>query len=321
MKEIPVRRRVIYFQRDFEKKFVSEDTNNVFCRAFMDNALMDPVSGEIGKTIIFAVSQNHASKIVQKLNELAHNRFPGKYKSDFALQVTSFVQGAQQFTINFSDKSNNLSGTANFEEWYRTSKTRVCVTVGMMTTGYDCTDILNICLMRPIFSPTDFIQIKGRGTRKHKFSDQIADPVRSKEFEEVEKKKFKLFDFFGNYEYFEEKFQYDQVLKLPHRTKKQIQGSDQAHISTEYENFNQDILFPVEEIAIGKKGMKVDRMFFDRFGDTVKKDEVVLQSLEEGNWDRLLDHINREIFNKPEEYFTIEKLRKSISSDRRVTLT
>jgi type I restriction enzyme R subunit len=309
-----------FFQRDFERKFFSEDTNNVFCRAFMDNAIIDPISGEVGKTIIFAVSQNHASKIVQKLNELAHKRFPGKYQSDFALQVTSFIQGAQQYTINFSDKSNNLSGTANFIEWYRTSKTRVCVTVGMMTTGYDCTDILNICLMRPIFSPTDFIQIKGRGTRRHKFSDQIADPIRSKEFEEVEKKKFKLFDFFGNYEYFEEKFQYDQVLKLPQRTNIKIQKSDSVPVALEYENFNQDILFPVEEIAIGKKGMKVDRMFFDRFGDTVKKDEVVLQSLEEGNWDRLLDHINREVFNKPEDYFTIEKLRKSIRSDRRVTL-
>ena len=49
--------------------------------------------------------------------------------------------------------------------------------------------------------------------------------------------------------------------------------------------------------------MKVDRMFFDRFGETVKKDEVVLQSLEEGNWDKLLDHINREIFNKPEDFY------------------
>ena len=36
-----------------------------------------------------------------------------------------------------------------------------------MTTGYDCTDILNLGLFRPIFSPTDFVQIKGRGTRKH----------------------------------------------------------------------------------------------------------------------------------------------------------
>ena len=140
--------------------------------------------------------------------------FPGRYNSDFALQVTSFVQGAQQFTLNFSDKSNNLSGTANFEDWYRTSKTRVCVTVGMMTTGYDCTDILNICLMRPIFSPTDFIQIKGRGTRKHNFTMQVTDPSKAKEIGKIDKDKFKLFDFFGNYEYFEEKFEYDQTVEV-----------------------------------------------------------------------------------------------------------
>ncbi len=58
---------------------------------------------------------------------------------------------------------------------YKTSKARVCVTVGMMTTGYDCTDILNLGLFRPIFSPTDFIQIKGRGTRKHNFLEQLFD--------------------------------------------------------------------------------------------------------------------------------------------------
>ena len=33
----------------------------------MENALRDPVSGEIGKSIIFAVSQNHAAKLAQIL--------------------------------------------------------------------------------------------------------------------------------------------------------------------------------------------------------------------------------------------------------------
>ncbi len=308
-----------FFQRDFEKKFFSEDTNTVFCQAFLDNALTDPITGEIGKTIVFAVSQNHAAKIAHKLNELAHKLFPGKYKSDFALQVTSFVDGAQQYTINFSDKSNNLSGTANFQTCYRTSKTRVCVTVGMMTTGYDCTDILNICLMRPIFSPTDFIQIKGRGTRKHNFTRQITDKKIVQEVTNSEKETFKLFDFFGNYEYFEEKFQYDQILKLPKRGSRSKEGPP-VPIPPEYENPDQDILLPVHEIVIGLQGMKVDRMFFDRFGETVKNDQVIVQSLEEGNWDKLLDHINRELFNKPKEFYNIEKLRKSIQVDRRVTL-
>lgn len=309
-----------FYQKDFEKKFLSEDTNKVFCKAFLDNALTDPITGEIGKTVIFAVSQNHAAKLTQHLNQLAHLRFPGRYKSDFALQVTSLIQGAQQYTINFSDKSNNLSGTANFEPWYRTSKTRVCVTVGMMTTGYDCTDILNICLMRPIFSPTDFIQIKGRGTRKHNFIDQVTDPGRAREIGKIEKERFKLFDFFGNYEYFEEKFQYDQVLKLPRPGAGTPIDPPQPPPLPDYVNHDEDELFPVKEIKVGVNGMKIDRMYFDSFTDVIKKDEVVRQGLDQGNWDSILDHINKNIFNKPEQYYNIEKIRRSIQTDRRITL-
>jgi len=155
---------LVYVSRDFERKFLSEPTNRVFCAAFLDHAERDPVSGEIGKTIVFTVSQNHAAKITQILNQLADKMFPGKYQSDFAVQVTSLVQDAQAFSRNFAN--NNLNGSANFDDAYKTAKTRACVTVGMMTTGYDCTDILNICLMRPVFSPTDFVQMKGRGTRR-----------------------------------------------------------------------------------------------------------------------------------------------------------
>ena len=160
-------------QREFEKRFFAEATNQLLCKTFLENALRDPVSGEIGKSIIFSVSQNHAAKLAQILNQMADRMFPGKYHSDFAVQVTSQIPDAQQFTINFSN--NNLLGSANFLPSYKTSKARVCVTVGMMTTGYDCTDILNLGLFRPIFSPTDFIQIKGRGTRKHNFLEQLFD--------------------------------------------------------------------------------------------------------------------------------------------------
>ena len=130
--------------------------------------MRDPVSGEIGKTIIFCVSQNHASKIAELMNEYAHQAFPDKYNSDFAIQITSRIPDAQQFTINFAN--NNLNGKTKFLDTYNSSKSRVCITVGMMTTGYDCQDILNLCLLRPIFSPTDFVQIKGRGTRKYSFT-------------------------------------------------------------------------------------------------------------------------------------------------------
>ena len=120
-----------YKQTEFEKRFFSKATNQLFCKVFLENALRDPISGEIGKSIIFAVSQNHAAKLAQVLNEMADKMFPGKYQSDFAIQVTSSVDGAQQHTINFTN--NNLLGSANFIPTYKTSKARVCVTVGMMT--------------------------------------------------------------------------------------------------------------------------------------------------------------------------------------------
>lgn len=308
-------------QREFEKRFFSEATNAVFCKAFLDSALRDPVSGEIGKSIVFAVSQNHAAKLAQMFNQIADRMFPGKYQSDFAVQVTSQVPDAQQFTINFAN--NNLLGSGNFIAAYRTSKARVCVTVGMMTTGYDCTDILNLGLFRPIFSPTDFIQIKGRGTRKHEFLEQLFDDGLREGIDQSQKTAFKLFDFFANCEYFETEFNYDEVLQLPRRTgKPREQGDEAGPVEHEgiYEHLGADILSSVREETIGSEGMKIDRMFFERFEDAVREDPVIAAAVEAGQWDRVIDYVNREVFDKPEEYYSLDKLRKAAAVDRRLTL-
>jgi len=100
-----------YKQRQFEKRFFAGATNELFCKTFLEHAHRDPISGEIGKSIIFAVSQTHAAKLTQILNIMADKMFPGKYQSDFAVQVTSQIPNAQQFTINFTN--NNLLGSAN----------------------------------------------------------------------------------------------------------------------------------------------------------------------------------------------------------------
>jgi len=283
--------------------------------------LRDPVSGEIGKSIIFAVSQNHAAKLAQILNLMADRMFPGKYQSDFAVQVTSQIPDAQQFTINFSN--NNLLGSGNFIPAYKTSKARVCVTVGMMTTGYDCTDILNLGLFRPIFSPTDFIQIKGRGTRTHNFLDQLFDESLPAGVRNPSKTAFKLFDFFANCEYFEEQFNYDEVLKLP---RPQVRGTDDTggtgpvSVGGAYAHLGADILATMTAETIGPEGMKIDRMFFERFEDAVRANDTIASAVEAGQWDRVIDYVNREVFDKPEEYYTLEKLRKAAAVDRRLTL-
>ena len=78
-------------QREFEKRFFADATNQLMCKTFLEHALRDSVSGEIGKSIIFAVSQNHAAKLAQILNLMADRMFPGKYQSNFAVQVTSQI--------------------------------------------------------------------------------------------------------------------------------------------------------------------------------------------------------------------------------------
>ena len=311
-----------YKQREFEKRFFSKATNQQFCEAFLEHALRDPVSEEIGKSIIFAVSQNHAAELTQILNQRAHRMYPGKYQSDFAVQVTSQIPDAQQSTINFSN--NNLLGSANFIPAYKTSKARICVTVGMMTTGYDCTDILNLGLFRPIFSPTDFIQIKGRGTRKHDFREILFDDSIKENVEHPVKTTFKLFDFFANCEYFEEKYNYDEVLKLPPPQRKRAgawKGGDKPETTSDiYEHLGADIIASIKNENVGYEGMKIDRMFFDKFEDTVKENEFIAASVEAGEWCRVIDYVNKEVFNKPEEYYTLDKLRKAATVDRRLTL-
>ena len=305
-----------FFARDFEKKFFSDETNMIFVKTFMDNALRDPITGEIGKGIIFCVSRKHAAKIAQLLNIYADKMFPGMYYSDFAMQITSDVQDAQQYTINF--QNNNLSGHSKFLEGYRTSKTRICVTVGMMTTGYDCEDLLNIGLFRPIFSPTDFIQIKGRGTRTFTFVYKTRVNGID-EIHEHSKDTFKLFDFFGNCEYFEEKFNYDEVIKLP-RLSSQGSGLGGGVTSATFENFNPDPLKTMTETKIGLQGMKIDRMFFQKFEDEVKRDETARAQYEQGNYAAAQRYIEETYIDKPTEHYTWDKLRRATGVDRRVTV-
>lgn len=309
----------IFIQKDFEKKFFSDNTNSVFCRSFLEHAASDPISGEIGKAIIFCVSQNHAAKITQILNEYADKMFPDKYSSDFAIQVTSRITDAQQFTINFTN--NKLSGSGNFNPFYKTSKTRACVTCGMMTTGYDCQDILNLCLMRPIFSPTDFIQIKGRGTRKHNFTEEIVDVTMKEQLGEKQKDHFKIFDFFANCEYFEEKFNYDEILKLPLKGYKEAtSGGGEGGTSGIYDSSRNDYLTKLQQTTVGLEGMKIDRMYFQKFEKTIIEHPALKKQAEAGQWEELLDYVEKHILDKPEDFFTLEKLRSSVHVDRRISL-
>ncbi|MBV5278440.1 MAG: DEAD/DEAH box helicase family protein [Campylobacteraceae bacterium] len=302
----------IFTGKDFERSFFSEATNIAFCEAFMKSALKDPLSGEIGKTIIFCVSQKHATKITQILNEIAFKLYPDKYHSDFAMQVTSNVSEAQTMTTNFAN--NNLNGNTHFLEGYKSSKTRVCITVGMMTTGYDCEDLLNICLMRPVFSPSDFVQIKGRGTRKFTFNYKDAKGI----LHTQTKERFKFFDFFANCEYFEEQFNYDEVLKIP-RVSNGGTGTETPQPIDSITITSPDALHILTETPVGFDGMRIDRELFSLASQTITADEEIKTAVFNDQWDKAVEFIRERYEDKPNLYLNLDRIRKSENLDRRVS--
>ena len=310
-----------FFKKDFEKKFKSDETNFSFCRAFMNNALKDPYTGEIGKTLIFCVSQKHAERITEILNHLAYEIYKGKYQSDFAVQVTSNIEkpDPQEMTIQFTDKNNNLRGHSNESEFYRTSKTRVCVTVGMMTTGYDCKDLLNICLFRPVFSPTEFIQMKGRGTRLFDFKDCWIDKVQIPKTVNSLKTSFKLFDYFKNYKYFEEEFDYNAVLKLPSEGKGG-DGSKKTEVEEVF-NKNADPVQRTETIDISNTGMRIDRDLYNNFRNDILKDkksyDTLYQMVEQQNFSDAEKYLKENYFSKS---YSLDKLRDALGLDINISI-
>ena len=311
-----------FTKKDFEKKFFSKKTNIIFCETFLKNAKRDPYTGEIGKTLIFCVSQSHATKIAQILNVLADKMFPNQYRSDFAVQVTSEIENAQTMTINFTDRNNSLNGQSQVNPYYKTSKTRVCVTVGMMTTGYDCKDILNICLMRPVYSPSEFIQMKGRGTRKNDFrfhwisDNEIPQDVNS------QKEEFLLFDFMGNYEYFEKDFDYDEILELPKKPSIPVDTGDDD--DEDYDDVTIDILDPmklIEEIRLGNQGMRIDRDLYPSFKKDIQNNQTIKEMVENLKFDDAEQYLIDNVLDKPQEFYTLDKLKKSLELDRKLTVS
>jgi len=317
----------IFGARDFEHKFFNDETNEVLAETFLDNADIDPISGELGKSLIFAVSQAHASRVVNILNRLAMKRWPNKYQSDFAIQITSNVTDAQNFTTQFSN--NNLLGQTNWLDDYESSRARVAVTVGMMTTGYDCSDLQNVVFMRPVFSPSDFIQMKGRGTRLHTF--RYTDYSNDDNIVTSTKNHFKLIDFFAVCEYFDEKYDYKAALSVPKKISGinidyEPKGTDGGTIEEPTPNYARgvdlgeaDNLRQKTTTIIGGLGMVIDREMFHAFVDEVSHDEELIKR-DDTDREAAISYLKNNILEKPNHYMTLDKIRRHFKLDRKVSI-
>jgi type I restriction enzyme, R subunit len=277
--------------QDLERTIFTPHRNTVMCETFLREAQRDP-SGEIGKSIVFAVNQDHATGLTKTLNRLS----PG-----IALTITSRIPSSASLAKEFRDGKRNE---------------RVAVSVDMLSTGYDCRDLLNVVLMRPIFSPSEYIQIKGRGTRRHTF--RVGHT-------EYEKKFFFVLDFCAVAEFFEERYDYDSALKLPAKRSEGhglrgeggVPGPDGAAALGERRDIpvweGIDRIVSKEVRIIGPDGERVDAMSFrgsfERDLKEFRESDPDLDEAVESEDDDAVEIIVQERFyHRPDMYYSTDKL-------------
>lgn len=177
-----------FAEDDYLPNFIPSAKLNkfVFNELTVDTVLQDlmergiKVSGgdRIGKTIIFAQNKNHAKFILERFDKL----YP-QYKGAFAQRVVCDDSYAQSVIDDFKNPE---------------KEPRIAVSVDMMDTGIDVPECVNLVFFKKVRSKTKFWQMIGRGTRLAPEMDCV-DQIDGEYFG---KRRFLIFDYCGNFEFF-----------------------------------------------------------------------------------------------------------------------
>lgn len=252
---------------DVNKRLFNEYTVDLMLEHLMSHGLNVEGGDRIGKTIIFAVNQRHAQFIAQRFN----HHYP-HHKGEFARVITHAVNYAQSLIDDFSKPNANP---------------HIAISVDMLDTGIDVPEVLNLVFFKAVRSKVKFLQMIGRGTR---LSEDLFGPG-------IDKTEFYIFDFCGNFEYFNEnprgavgnlveplqtrlfKRRLDLIEQMP--TEEGERNSNQAETRFRYEQVGD-----LKGDVIGLLHSEVAAMNLDNF--IVRPEgEFVTRYAERENWESL----------------------------------
>ena len=146
------------------------DTIREVLHVLMRDGLKIDYGNKIGKTIIFAKNHAHAEKIL----EVFGKEYPNL--NGYAKVIDNHINYAQSAIDEFSDPG---------------KLPQIAISVDMLDTGIDVPEVLNLVFFKKVMSKAKFWQMIGRGTR---LCPALLDGE--------DKKKFYIFDFCGNFEFF-----------------------------------------------------------------------------------------------------------------------
>lgn len=163
-----------YDAESIDKQIFNKDTNRLILRNLMEDGIRDATGQRIGKTIIFARGHRHAVLLHELLNEM----YP-QYGGTFCAVIDNQIDAREQLIDDFKNPKNDLT---------------IAISVDMLDTGIDVPEIVNLVFAKPVRSKVKFWQMIGRGTRLCK---DLFGPGQ-------DKTTFRIFDHWGNFEYFDQ---------------------------------------------------------------------------------------------------------------------
>ena len=157
----------------------NQKTVDLVLQDLMERGIKVNGGERIGKTIIFAQNKRHAEFILERFNKL----YP-QYHGTWASRVVCDDSYAQTVIDNFKEAEKTPY---------------IVVSVDMMDTGIDVPACVNLVFFKKVRSKTKFWQMIGRGTR---LCPELTctDLIEREEY--TGKKRFLIFDYCGNFEYF-----------------------------------------------------------------------------------------------------------------------
>lgn len=181
----------------------NRDTIRQVLNVLMTDGIRIDYGEKLGKTIIFAKNHNHAEKILEVFN----SEYP--HLNGYAKVIDNKINYAQSLIDEFSD-SKKLP--------------QIAISVDMLDTGIDVPEVLNLVFFKKVMSKAKFWQMIGRGTR---LCPGLLDGE--------DKKKFYIFDFCGNFEFF--------------RVNKGKVTANQLSLQGAIFNLKAQIIFKLQDIA------------------------------------------------------------------------
>jgi type I restriction enzyme R subunit len=165
-----------YSGTDIEVEVSNRDTLRKQWEEVMETCLKDQ-SGQLpGKTIIFAMTKQHAHRIADVFEEM----YP------------QFVGVTQVITSTTERVRDGSYGDGLITKFKKNSLPRIAISVDMLDTGIDVPEIVNLVFMKPVQSRIKLWQMIGRGTRNQqtcKYFDRLPHG---------KKTEFKIVDFWQN---------------------------------------------------------------------------------------------------------------------------